>query len=86
MSTAVRCCSVSTVPGLAAEDVSNLARVEMYPAHDSILLAGLDSAFNVNGTRGTMRDVLNGETWQSAVQQLMDKKIDGLAVGPMWTP
>lgn len=72
----------STVPGLAAEDVSNLARVEMYPAHDSILLAGLDSAFNVNGTRGTMRDVLNGETWQTAVQQLTNVKIDGLAVGP----
>lgn len=76
----------STVPGLAAEDVSNLARVEVNPARDSTLLVGLDSAFVVNGTRGTVRDVLNGDTWQTAVQQLTDKKIDGLAVGPVWTP
>lgn len=76
----------STVSGLQAEDVSNLARVEVSPAHDSVLLVGLDSAFNVNGTRGTVFDVLDGGTWLPAVQRLTDKKIDGLAVGPAWTP
>ncbi len=76
----------SAVPGLAKEDISNLARVEVYPAHDSVLLLGLDSAFTVNGTSGTMFDVMDGDTWKTAVQQLTDKKIDGLAVGPVWTP
>ena len=76
----------STVSGLQAEHVSNLARVEVSPAHDSVLLVGLDSAFNVHGTRGTVFDVLDGGTWLPAVQRLTDKKIDGLAVGPAWTP
>ncbi len=76
----------SAVPGLAKEDISNLARVEVYPAHDSVLLLGLDSAFTINGTNGTMFDVMNGDTWQPAVRQLTNKKIDGLAVGPAWTP
>lgn len=76
----------SAVPGLAKEDISNLARVEVYPAHDSVLLLGLDSAFTVNGTSGTMFDVMNGDTWLPAVRQLTNKKIDGLAVGPAQTP
>ncbi len=76
----------STVPGLMGEDVSSLTLVQTFPERDSQLLVGLDSAFTVSGTKGTAYDVLQEGTWQVAVKQLTNKKIDGLGIGAPWTP
>lgn len=76
----------STVPGMAAEDVSGMTRVELYPARDSQTLLSFDSAFTIGGTKGNTFDVLREAWWLPAVQRLTDKKIDGLSVGPAWTP
>ncbi len=76
----------STVPGLAKEDISNLARVETYPAHDSTLLTGLDSAFKVNNVSGTPFDVMDGDLWQPVIVGFTPQKIDAMAVGSIWTP
>lgn len=81
----------SDVPGLAAEDVNAATRVELYPQHESYLLLSMATNFVINGNAGTPLDVVIGGTWQSAtwqtaVQRLTDKKIDGLAIGPAWMP
>jgi len=76
----------STVPGMAAEDVTAMTRVEVYPQSDSPTLLSFDSAYTINGQTGTPFTVALEGTWRPAVQRLMDKKIDGLSVGPAWTP
>ncbi len=76
----------SDVPGLAAEDINAATRVELYPQHESYLLLNMATNFVIDGQAGTPLDVIIGEAWLTAVQQLTDKKIDGLAIGPAWMP
>lgn len=76
----------SDVRGLAAEDVNAATRVELYPQHHSYLLLSMATNFVVDGQTGTPFDVLNGDEWLTAVQRLTDQKIDGLSIGPAWTP
>ena len=76
----------STVPGLAAEDVTAMTRVEVYPQRDSPTLLSFDSAFTISGQSGGPFDVLTEGPWRPAVARLTDKKIDGLSVGAAWTP
>ena len=76
----------SNVPGMAAEDVSSMTRIEVYPQHDSQTLLSFDTAFRIAGQTGGPFDVVIQDTWLPGVRQLTNKKIDGLAVGPAWTP
>ena len=76
----------STVPGMTTEDVTAMTRVEVYPQRDSPTLYSFDSAFTIDGQAGTPFTVLEEGTWSPVVARLTDKKIDGLSVGPAWTP
>jgi hypothetical protein len=76
----------SVVPGMAKEDVSGMTRVELIPQSNSLTLYSFDSAFTIGGQSGGPFDVLVADAWRLAVQALTDKKLDGLAIGPAWTP
>ena len=71
----------STISGMGQEDVSGLTRVEDFPAHMSLSLMTFDSPFTIESVSGNARSVfeLGHGLW---VNNLTDKRIDGLAVGP----
>jgi hypothetical protein len=76
----------STRPGLGAEDVNALVRINLDPARLSFELMALTDAFNLGGQTGGPLDVLGLEAGNGpAPFRLTDKPIDGLAVGPAWT-
>lgn len=71
----------STIAGMGAEDVSGLARVEDYPAHMSLTLMSFENPFAIEGVSGNGRSVYVVDHDRS-INNLTDKIIDGLAVGP----
>ncbi len=76
----------STRPGLGAEDVNALVRVNLFPAWLSFELMALTSAFNLDGQTGGPLDVLGLEADSGpAPFRLTNKPIDAVAVGPAWT-
>ena len=70
----------STVPGLAAEDVNALSRIQIDRTGPWPELMVLFDSFTINGVSGGPKDVfdLNNGLW---VKNLADKKIDALTVG-----
>jgi hypothetical protein len=75
----------STRPGMAAEDIVALERIDTWPDDASFRLMVLGSTFNLGGLKGGPMDVLGLEADGPAPFRLTDKPIDGLAVGPAWT-
>uniref|UniRef100_UPI0035AD9C54 hypothetical protein n=1 Tax=Promineifilum sp. TaxID=2664178 RepID=UPI0035AD9C54 len=71
----------STVPGMAGEDLFAAEWLARVPARLSRQLFGFDSAFVINGVKGTPRDVLYADDGL-AVKNLTTKPIDAIAIGP----
>lgn len=75
----------STRPGLAAEDIVALERIDLRGDDSlSFRVMALSNAFNLGGVTGGPLDVLGLEAGGPAPFRLTDKPIDALAVGPAW--
>jgi hypothetical protein len=76
----------STIPGMGAEDLNAVARVELdYTASPSLYV--MRDAYAINGVKGGSMDVLSDlPTWRLVIKGFTNKAIDGLAVGPAWMP
>ena len=72
----------STIPGMAAENLNALARVDLFPARFGFDLFVLGDSYRVDGVSGGPKDLLDLDYDRFSIRNLADKKIDALAVGP----
>jgi hypothetical protein len=76
----------STIPGMAAEDLNAMARVELIynPSPDLMVMR---DAYTISGVQGDPFDVLTQiPAWRLAITNLTNKAIDAIAIGPAWHP
>jgi hypothetical protein len=82
----------STIPGMAAEDLSAIARVELAQGYYAPSLMVFRDAYTISGVKGDPYDVLSHIPWQPepiwrlVIANLTNKAIDGIAIGPAWQP
>ncbi len=84
----------STIPGVAGEDLSAVARVELTQGYLSPSLYVFRDGYSINGIKGDQFDVLSQipsswqpePAWRLVVTNLTNKAIDAIAIGTAWRP
>ena len=70
----------STIAGMAAEDISASTMIDIDPSRNSRLLLALNSNFNIEGLKGTPRDIADLDAGMQ-VKGLTNKAIDAMTIG-----